>query len=93
MHLFALGVLVRWGMCPTAGACHSTSVISLWLLSSTRRKVVGYNYEDSWASEITWMPLVILVPLTPSAAETVNDGVIDLHPTVVTNARTEPNSA
>ena len=51
-------------------------------LPSTLRIVVGCSYEDGWAADIAWTSLmagmVILVPLTPSAVETMNGGVIDL---------------
>ena len=85
--MFALVVLARWGICPRAGACHSTSAMPLWLLPSTRRIVVGCNYDDRWAADIAFDVsdgcMAILVP--------VNDGVIDLHPMVVTSVWTELN--
>ena len=58
LHLFAVVVLARWGLCPTAGACHSTSVIPLWLLPSTQRVVVSCSYDDGWAADIAWMSLM-----------------------------------
>ena len=52
-------------------------MIPLWLLPSTRRIVVGSNYDDRWAAcrhclDVFDGSMAILVPLTPSAAETVN---------------------
>ena len=80
-----------------AGAWHSTSVILLWLILSTRRIVVSCSYDDRWATDIAFDvsdgSMAILVPFTPSTVETVNGGVTDLHPTVVTSVWTELNWA